>query len=126
RLSRPIWANRRDCYWRAVGSSNGGFTSKGRRLRSEHGAGYAARYYSALRVLAGGWGTSCDPVVAPLGRFRNSVLCGGTHHTRGDAKEWRILVSSESITGGSSLHSGILLCQKLTTPQVSTNICASG
>jgi hypothetical protein len=39
---------------------------------------------------------------------------------------WRILVSSESITGASSLRAGILLWQKLTTPQVSMNICASG
>jgi len=34
-------------------------------LRSKHGAGYAARYYSALRLLAG-LGNPCDPVVAPL------------------------------------------------------------
>jgi len=27
-------------------------------------------------------------------------------------------VSSESITGGSSLHSGILLCQRLTTQEI--------
>src|SRR5947207_15812676 len=69
-------------------------------------------------------GGACGPICCGLGQ-------GGTHQNRSipkynrrDAKEWRILVSSESITGGSSLHSGILLCQKLTTPQVSTNIDA--
>ncbi len=60
-------------------------------------------------------------------------LAGGAHHHRSipkynrrDAKEWRILVSSESITGASSLRAGIPLWQELTTPQVSMNICASG
>src|SRR4029077_8833530 len=65
------------------GSSNGGFTPKGRGLRGKHGAGYAARYYSDLRLLGGGWGTYCYPVIAPLSSCRNSPLCRGAHHARG-------------------------------------------
>jgi hypothetical protein len=49
-------------------------------------------------------------------RDRRDVFLGG----------WRILGSSESITQASWLHSGILLWQKRTTPQVSTNISSSG
>ena len=67
----------------------------------------------------------CPRVPAPESP-PGSLAAGGHALIAKNAVGWRILASSENIKRVRSPHSGILLWQALTAPQVSMNICASG